>query len=98
MEGQANKSRLAWIDIAKGIAIISILMQHIPFKDVKGSALFVPYVGQYHVPIFFLVAGFFLSTKMPLRRFVREKALRLLVPYLITCVVIGVFVLWRKLV
>lgn len=98
MEGQANESRLAWIDIAKGIAMISILMQHIPFKDVKGSALFVPYVGQYHVPIFFLVAGFFLSTKMPLRRFVREKALRLLVPYLITCVVIGVFVLWRKLV
>ena len=98
MDTQAKKTRLAWIDIAKGIAIIAILMQHIPFKGADGSALFVPYVGQYHVPLFFLVAGFFVSTNKPMGKFVREKALRLLVPYILTCAVIGVFVLWRKLV
>lgn len=92
-----QKTRLEWIDIAKGIAMISILLQHLKFVNSTGGSLFSSYVGQYHVPVFLVVAGCFLSASKPLDVFVRDKIRRLLAPYALTCSVIGLILLCRKL-
>ena len=75
--------RLDSIDITKGIAIISIIVGHMGFRASSDMSTD-NWVFQYHVPIFFVISGYFLSTKYPVREFVRDKAFRLLVPYAIT--------------
>ena len=84
-----GKSRNAAIDIAKGIAILSIVFGHIGLLDADGHNMLVPIVFQYHVPVFFIIAGYFLSTKRSFGSFVANRARRLLVPYVVTCVAIG---------
>lgn len=92
-----GKQRLAYIDVAKGIGILAIMLGHMGFVGTDGSNVVRPLVNQFHVPIFYVVAGMFLSTRKPLRVFVHEKARRLLVPYAITCAVMGVFVVGCQL-
>lgn len=84
--------RIDFIDVAKGIAVISIIMGHLKF----GQGSFDPIwrlVFQYHVPIFFIVAGCFLSNRGTMLEFIRDKARRLLVPYVYTCAVMFLILL-----
>lgn len=89
--------RLTYIDVAKGICIIAIVLGHMGIRDASGAKVFSRWVFQFHVPLFFIIAGLFISTRKPLSVFVREKAKRLLLPYLVTCFFIGVFILCCKL-
>lgn len=41
-----------------------------------------------HMPLFFILTGCFIKRKKPMKSFVIEKVKRLLVPYLITCILI----------
>lgn len=59
-----NKSpRTAYVDIAKGIAILSVVLLHVDF--VYPQLSFVNINGMlgwyWHVPVFFLIGGFFLK-------------------------------------
>lgn len=65
-------------DIAKGIAILCVILGHL---DVT---LLQHLVFLFHMPIFFLISGYFLSTRRPMGEFVRKKARGLLVPYYFT--------------
>ena len=87
-----EKRRLEYIDVAKGVGIIAIMLGHMGFADAGGANVIRPLVNQFHVPIFYVIAGMFLSTRKPLGVFIGEKARRLLVPYVVTCAVMGVFV------
>lgn len=49
------KKRLIGVDIARGIAIIAIIIGHMGFKNVNRV------VYTFHVPIFFLITGFFIT-------------------------------------
>ena len=73
---------LAWPDVAKGICILSVILGHL------GSAWINRIVFIYHLPVFFLLAGYFLKKKETEWTFVRKKAKRLLVPYILTCIII----------
>ena len=92
----AKKVRIEFVDVAKGISIIAIVVAHITMAAsnpvLGGLQLF---CFQFHVPIFFLVAGYFLSKKRSLGQFVRQKAQRMLLPYVLTCaiIVLGVVLL-----
>ncbi|MDO4797352.1 MAG: acyltransferase family protein [Coriobacteriales bacterium] len=89
--------RLEYIDVAKGIGMLAIMVGHMGFVGADGANVVRPLVSQFHVPVFFLIAGLFLSNKRPFGEFVRGKAMRLLVPFAITCVVLGVAVCACKL-
>ena len=78
---QRNKS----IDIARGIAIISIMLGHL------GNSQINRVVFTYHVPLFFLITGYFLKCKGDLFSFIKKKADALLKPYCITCMLLIVF-------
>ena len=89
-------TRLCFVDIAKGLAIIAIIAGHLHFNGLDGSKPISTAVFLFHVPIFFILSGYFLSNKTPFALFLKDKAKRLLIPYALTCVVLGVLlvIMW----
>ena len=55
--GKPTKKRICYIDIAKGFAMLCIIAGHF------GIASADRFVYTFHVPLFFLLSGYFLSTK-----------------------------------
>lgn len=82
--GTEPKGRVAWVDIAKGIAIILVVTGH----TVSSSSQLVPMIFMFHMPLFFIMSGYSFKLK-PMGDVVRASAQRLLVPYAI------IFVLWQ---
>lgn len=76
------KKRFDFIDIARGIAMISIVLGHL------GNSQINRIVFTYHVPLFFFVTGYFINTKRNIKDFIFNKIRTLLVPYAVTCMVI----------
>ena len=77
------KKRIEFVDIAKGIAMLAIVWGH-----AKGPGTW--YLYEFHVPIFLIIAGYFLSARDPFGLFAKKKAARLLGPYLFTATFIFV--------
>lgn len=73
-----SSKRLDWIDIAKGIAIILVIVGHtVPNPSPLRHAIF-----SFHMPVFFFLAGCTFRPK-PWRELLSGSVPRLLVPYLI---------------
>ena len=81
------KMRNKTLDIAKGIAMISIILGHLSVWRINCV------VFTYHIPIFYLITGYFLfgAEKTSFRRFAGKKARTLLVPYYVACLLIIMF-------
>lgn len=81
----ADKSnRITWIDFAKGIGMILVVMGHaIP------SETFSLYLHAFHMPLFFIISGYLTkaASGKSVSQFIRGKAKALLIPY----AVFGVF-------
>lgn len=77
--------RIEFLDGVKGVGILSIVLGHV-FIPGWNDFLFL-----YHLPIFFLLAGYFTSAKLPPGAFVKKRARRLLVPYAVTAALIVLF-------
>ena len=73
--------RLRFIDIAKGISIICIILGHLGIHNITRV------VFTFHVPIFFLITGYFVNTKDSVPDFAQKKARSLLVPYYVTSLI-----------
>lgn len=83
MEGlkENKKIRISWIDIAKGLGIFFIVMQHVknsgPVRDMM----------TYSVPIFFFLSGMTFCKKNGQKDFFINKIKRLYIPYLIVSII-----------
>ncbi len=79
--------RIDAFDILKGFGIICVILGHMP-----GDAFFVKVIRHsvfsFHMPLFFLISGYFLSMKHDYKDFIIDKAQKLLIPYYSTCAVI----------
>ena len=76
------EKRIQYIDVARGIATICIVLGHLSILSIKR------FVFTFHVPIFFFITGYFMRIGDSEISFIKKKARSLLVPYAITCVVI----------
>lgn len=74
----AQTGRLAEFDIAKGIAIICVILGHLDVLWLKNL------VFPFHMPLFFLISGYFLSINRPWKDFLQRKKESLLIPYFFT--------------
>lgn len=76
------KDRQKWIDNAKGIAILLVIIGH-----VSGglSGISFQFVYGIHLTMFFLLSGYTLKAKALTREYVSIKFRRLMVPYFYTC-------------
>ncbi len=76
-----TQNRLQYIDIARGIAIICIVLGHLGISSISNA------VFTFHVPIFYFISGYFIHGREPETVFIKKKARSLLVPYAVTCVI-----------
>ena len=74
-----EKKRIGYIDVARGIAMISIVLGHL------GQPNFNRVVFTYDLPIFFLISGYFFDTDSSFSTFMVRKLRQLIVPYCFTC-------------
>ncbi len=75
-----ENNRLRYIDIAKGIAMICVILGHLGDPNINRV------VFTFHVPIFFFITGFFINSKRSTKEFVKAKFRTLIVPYIVTCI------------
>ena len=91
-----DKQRLPWLDSARGIAILLVVLGHI----VQGATPLRQWVYAFHIPLFFILTGILLRLRpdrldQPFGCFVRHRARQLLYPYLTFSAVVMVYVLLR---
>lgn len=73
----AVKEREVWIDWAKAIGILLVVMGHSHYA----SEDFLPFISMINMPMFFVVSGYLFSTKKPFRQIMQSNFKSLLVPY-----------------
>lgn len=93
-----EKGRLAYIDIAKGILIILVVIGHTIKGSVFVTKAMIRIINAFHMPAFFIISGF-LTDEAKLRNqkfgaYMKKRAIRLLVPYVVFEVIGG---FWQML-
>lgn len=78
MNALSNK-RIGWIDIAKGICILSIIAGH------YGNEIANKIVFSFHLTIFFILSGYTLRVTNINKSYLKKKFDRLMTPYFLTC-------------
>ena len=83
-----SASRLAYFDVAEFIAIVAVIVGHtaLRFVDSSLSRQAIAVTFSFHLPLFFIVGGFFLHVDRPFGA--RESFRRLGVPYVVTAVAV----------
>lgn len=77
-----SHERVQYLDIAKGIAIICIVIGHNLGIPAVGHVVFT-----FHVPIFYFITGYLMNRNSSVSDFVKRRSKRLLLPYLYTSLV-----------
>ncbi len=72
--------RIEYIDIAKGIGILLVVMAHNDFGLV--SPFFYKFIYAFHMPLFFFVSGMFFKDGQPFLSLLRRRFETLLKPYI----------------
>ena len=81
--------RINYIDVARGIGILLVVMGH---NDFAAIAPFMhKLIYSFHMPLFFFLSGYFLSTATPFWTFVKKRFNGLLKPYFFTIFMIYFF-------
>lgn len=75
--------RIKWIDNAKGIAILLVIIGHVSV-GLQGLLDF-DFVYGIHLVSFFLLSGYTLKKRDITREYINQKFSRLMVPYFVTC-------------
>lgn len=75
--------RIDYFDIAKGISMLCIIAGHLGVDEINN------FVFTFHVPIFFLISGYFMNDRLPMKEFVVKRAKQLMIPYFIAWVFIA---------
>ena len=78
-----KKQRIEYFDAAKGIAIIAVIVGHMGLIA-RGMTLTERFIFSFHMPIFFLISGYFLSSRMTLWEFAKKRFKQLIFPYIFT--------------
>lgn len=65
-----------WVDIAKGIGIILVLLGHFNIPDTLRAEIYT-----FHIPLFFFLSGVVFNGHKPINRFLGDEAKRMIVPY-----------------
>ena len=85
--------RIEYIDIAKGIGIILMIIGHMPsINDYLNR-----FIYSFHMPLFFIISGYFFKHKDN-KQCIKSILKRLIVPYIITCcAIIGIKMFLTKI-
>lgn len=95
-----KRNRIEWVDIAKGIGIILVVLGHVfaayarqnPTSNVLNEIWFKS-IYTFHMPLFFFISGLFVNSwlKRSFRLALKQKIQRLVIPYLFWGIVSLIF-------
>jgi len=74
--------RIGYLDIARGIGILLVVLGHNDFEVISVFARQVIY--SFHIPLFFFLSGYFIDTSHPFFDFFKKRFHGLLKPFLFT--------------
>lgn len=86
-----QKERILWIDIAKGLGMILVVVGHS-----RPPQLIYEAISSFHMPLFFFLSGFVYrvnSSFVSMKKRMLKDITKLVLPYIITVCFIGVFLL-----
>ena len=75
-----DNARIDYFDIVKGIGILCVIAGHMGISPIDSV------VFTFHMPLFFLISGYFISTKISFKDFCNKKFKQLLFPYIFTSI------------
>ena len=75
------QSRISWIDITKGLAIILVVIGHSIQSFGNDLHILFRVIYSFHMPVFFVLSGYTFKASTPFKEFLRKKAKSLLLPY-----------------
>ena len=85
----SQKKRIAWIDIAKGITILTVIWSHsLPFGCLPRNLIF-----SFHMPLFFILSGFTLKPAKNVKDLIertKKDFLRLIVPVILATILVSI--------
>jgi len=82
MKESPTSKRVEYIDIARGIGILLVVMGHNDFSLISPFAYQVIY--SFHMPLFFFLSGYFLDASIPFFEFLKKRFHSILKPYFFT--------------
>lgn len=74
-----SKKRIEWIDVAKGIGTLLVILSHLTQNDQFLRTI----IFSFHMPLFFFLSGMVFSNKKPFKQFLFRKIRTLYIPYVI---------------
>ena len=83
-----GRNRIGWVDAAKGLAILLVIVGH----TVESGTFTRNIIFSFHIPLFFLLSGYTFRPSANWADFfyrVKKDAVRLLVPYVLSGLVIA---------
>lgn len=81
-----EKKRIQWIDTAKGITIILVIIGHANFQEPIKA-----FIYSFHMPLFFFLSGLFINTESDFNSFLTKRIKGLIIPYLIYNIILLLF-------
>lgn len=81
-ENSLASKRIESMDICKGICILSVMLGH-QFEK-TGALEPLQYLQTFMMPLFFMIAGFFISDRLTIKEYSVQRIKRLLSPYVIS--------------
>lgn len=84
MQVKLMQKRINWIDIARGIFILAIVMGHVFFYEESKIRW---YLYSFHVPAFFFISGYCFRYRDNFRAFLQSRIKRIVAPYLLLSVI-----------
>lgn len=75
-----TKEKLNWIDNLKAIGILAVILGHM-------ASPFGAFIYSWHIPLFFILAGFFIKYELSTKEFIIKDFKRLMIPYFIFAIV-----------
>ncbi len=74
-----KNKRIEYIDLLRSIGILLMIMGHIGFGDIFDKEIHV-----FHMPLFFIISGYFYRNKYSFSKYLLHKTKALLIPYFFT--------------
>lgn len=75
-----TKEKLNWIDNLKAIGILAVILGHI-------ASPFSSFIYSWHMPLFFILAGFFINYKLSTKEFIKKDFKRFIIPYFLFAII-----------
>lgn len=92
------KQRLDYLDTAKGIAIILVILGHIISPDDYLVRNWRNWLYSFHMPIFFIISGFLINlsnTNISITKFIKKKFNTLIIPYISFALINFCFIMYN---